>query len=222
MSSRPSSVASEITRMAQSAERRVLARSVLLLRVTYDRALCRGRTSTTTTTSQWAFSWQCTGPSRFSRLKHWGKPGQCPICTQVVPQELIVEHWGNHFNMRQCGDCEAMVWIPRWEQHERIHARREHRCTRCNQAFASQDSLRKHMRRMHGSIKAKCACGTVVLETDMHAHMKSCPAHDLRLKYFWDVFPTVDEDTGELDYTQLVARPFTAAEYIIPHGCSVC
>lgn len=53
------------------------------------------------------------------------------------------------------------MWAPKWEQHERIHIRREFECARCKMSFASQDSLRKHQRRMHGSIKATCACGTV-------------------------------------------------------------
>ena len=47
----------------------------------------------------------------------------------------------------------------------------------------------------------------------MHRHMRICPAHNLRLEYFWESFPIVDEDSGELEITGLQIRPFTEREY---------
>lgn len=201
------------------------------------------------TTSQWAFSWQLTGPSRFSQLKHWGKPGQCPICTEVVPQRMIAEHWGAHFNMRQCGDCEVRAFLCRLRTVADWRGRPWCGLPNGSSTSVSTSSAslsvhgakcRLRRRTVFASISAECTaasrrrahvelCGgsrhccarlgrpvpQVVLETDMHAHMKSCPAHDLRLKYFWDVFSVVDEDTGELDNCKAVARPYTAQEYCI-------
>lgn len=164
-------------------------------------------------TSQWLASWSFTGRSRFSHMKAWEQTNVCTICTAQVPANLYSDHWARHLNMRQCAECDVMVFAPKWEQHERIHIQQRHQCPRCKQCFASSDSLRKHMRRMHSGIKATCVCGTVVHETDMHYHMTICPAHDLRLAHFWDMFRVVDEDTGELFEPPTVIRPFTEREY---------
>ena len=68
---------------------------------------------------------------------------------------------------------------------------------------------------MHTALRATCSCGTVVTEDEMHRHMRICPAHDLRREYYWDSFPIVDEETGELETAGLQVRPFTQREYIL-------
>ena len=146
-------------------------------------------------------------------MKVWGQTNVCTICTEQVPSEMYSEHWARHLNMRQCAECNVMVFAPKWEQHERIHSRERHQCPKCNQGFASSDSLKKHIRRMHSGLKAKCVCGAVVHEMDMHSHINTCPAHDLRRENFWSTFAIVDEDTGELGDVPPIVRPFTAREY---------
>lgn len=96
----------------------------------------------------------------------------------------------------------------------RIHSNVRHQCSVCTKCFSSEDSLRKHVRRMHSSLRATCACGTTVTEDDMHRHMRICPAHNLRREHLWDSFPIVDEDNAELERNVPHVRPFTMNEYV--------
>ena len=86
------------------------------------------------------------------------------------------------------------------------------KCEYCGAQLASEDSLRKHIYRMHKALTIKCQCGHNVKEPQIADHVRVCQAHGLRRAHFWERFETVDPN-GRIHNTSRIWRPFLFYEY---------